>query len=61
MYKRQGDAFGVRLNRLYRENIDEAEILAVLDRSFGRWRLERGVAEAFGDYADRVLLAEVAV
>ncbi len=55
-----GDAFGVRLNRLYRENIDEAEILAVLDRSFGRWRLERGSAEAFGDYADRVLLAEVA-
>ncbi len=54
-----GDAFGVRLNRLYRENIDEVEILAVLDRSFGRWRLERGVAEAFGDYADRVLLAEV--
>ncbi len=54
-----GDAFGVRLNRLYRENIDEAEILAVLDRSFGRWRRERGVAEAFGDYADRVLLSEV--
>jgi sulfite reductase (NADPH) hemoprotein beta-component len=53
-----GDAFGVRLNRLYRENIDEAEILAVLDRSFARWRRERGVAEAFGDYADRVLLAE---
>ncbi len=54
-----GDAFGVRLNRLYRENIDETEILAVLDKSLGRWRIERGVAEAFGDYADRVLLAEV--
>jgi sulfite reductase (NADPH) hemoprotein beta-component len=55
-----GDAFGVRLNRLYRENIDETEILAVLDHSFGRWRAERGGTEAFGDYADRVLLAEVA-
>jgi sulfite reductase (NADPH) hemoprotein beta-component len=53
-----GDAFGVRLNRLYRENIDEAEILAVLDRSLGRWRAERGGTEGFGDYADRVLLAE---
>jgi len=53
-----GDAFGERLNRLYRENIDESEILAVLDRDFGRWRRERGSAEAFGDYADRVLLTE---
>ena len=34
-------------------------LLAVLDQSFGRWRRERGVAEAFGDFADRVLLAEV--
>jgi sulfite reductase (NADPH) hemoprotein beta-component len=53
-----GDAFGVRLNRLYRENIDEAEILAVLDRSLGRWRAERGGTESFGDYADRVLFAQ---
>jgi sulfite reductase (NADPH) hemoprotein beta-component len=55
-----GDRFGVRLNRLYRENIDEAEILATLDRNFARWRRERAGAETFGDYADRVLLAEVA-
>ncbi|MBV6414133.1 MAG: assimilatory sulfite reductase (NADPH) hemoprotein subunit [Xanthomonadales bacterium] len=55
-----GDRLGTRLNRLYRENIDEAEILATLERDFGRWRRERATAESFGDYADRVLLAESA-
>ncbi len=51
-----GDAFGERLNRLYRENIDVAEILRVLDQSFARWLGERRPAEAFGDFAHRVLL-----
>jgi sulfite reductase (NADPH) hemoprotein beta-component len=55
-----GDAFGERLNRLYRENIDVAEILSVLDQSFARWLAERRPAEAFGDFSQRVLLTETA-
>jgi sulfite reductase (NADPH) hemoprotein beta-component len=55
-----GDAFGERLNRLYRENIDATEILALLDRSFGRWRSERAGGEPFGDFSHRVLLTEAA-
>ncbi|MCB1599390.1 MAG: assimilatory sulfite reductase (NADPH) hemoprotein subunit [Xanthomonadales bacterium] len=55
-----GDAFGERLNRLYRENIDVPEILRVLDQSFARWLAERHPAEAFGDFAHRVLLTETA-
>lgn len=50
-----GDAIGARLNRLYRENIDEATILSVLAASFARWRAERRPDEGFGDYAERAL------
>lgn len=53
-----GDAFGERLNQLYRENIDTAEILRVLDQSFARWRNERSATEPYGDFAHRVLLSE---
>jgi len=44
------DARGQRLNALYRENIDETEILAVLDPLFARYALERNGEEGFGDF-----------
>lgn len=44
------DRRGQRLNRLHRENIDEATILAELGRLFGRYAGERGPGEAFGDF-----------
>ena len=48
-----GDRLGLRLNRLYRENIDEAEILATLGGLFSRYALEREEREGFGDYTLR--------
>ncbi|MBO9664662.1 assimilatory sulfite reductase (NADPH) hemoprotein subunit [Dokdonella sp.] len=44
------DARGQRLNRLHRENIDEAEILAQLDALFARYADEREAGEGFGDF-----------
>ena len=53
------DARGQRLNRLYRENVDEAQILAALDELFARYAAERSDAEAFGDFLVRAnVLAE---
>jgi sulfite reductase (NADPH) hemoprotein beta-component len=48
-----GDAEGMRLNRLARENIDEAEILATLDGAFGDFVQRKSNGESFGDFADR--------
>jgi len=45
---------GDRLNRLHRENIDEAEILAALDSLFARYAVERAEGEHFGDFVIRV-------
>ena len=44
---------GRRLAALYRENLDEAAILAALDPLFAAWSKERAPAEAFGDYVHR--------
>lgn len=44
------DAAGLRLNRLYRENVDEAAIHAALDPLFARWAAERQPRERFGDF-----------
>jgi len=44
------DARGQRLNRLQRENIDEAAILAELDALFARYAGERSESEGFGDF-----------
>ncbi|MEO8670649.1 MAG: assimilatory sulfite reductase (NADPH) hemoprotein subunit [Tahibacter sp.] len=44
------DARGQRLNRLYRENIDESAILAELDPLFARYAAEREPGEGFGDF-----------
>jgi sulfite reductase (NADPH) hemoprotein beta-component len=44
------DFRGQRLNRLYRENIDEAEILASLDPLFAHYAADRSHDEGFGDF-----------
>ena len=53
-----GDAEGLRLNRLARENIDEAAILATLDTLFGRFVRERSSGESFGDFTNRACIPE---
>jgi sulfite reductase (NADPH) hemoprotein beta-component len=49
-----GDGRGQRLDVLYRENVDEATILAELDAAFARFAAEREHEERFGDFAWRV-------
>ena len=48
-----GDGRGVRLNRLYRENLKETEIVKVLDALFERYARERLERECFGDFTVR--------
>ncbi|HYN77188.1 MAG TPA: sulfite reductase, partial [Lamprocystis sp. (in: g-proteobacteria)] len=48
-----GDGTGLRLNRLYRENLSEAEILTALDGLFERFAAEREPGERFGDFSIR--------
>ena len=48
------DHRGQRLNRLYRENIAEPQILAELDPLLARYAAERTIAEGFGDFLLRV-------
>lgn len=50
------DHRGQRLNRLYRENITEAEILAALDPLIARYAAERNAGEHFGDFLLRAEL-----
>ncbi|WP_066304642.1 assimilatory sulfite reductase (NADPH) hemoprotein subunit [Bacillus sp. FJAT-29814] len=50
-----GAAFdGSRLNKMYRENIGEAEILSELSMLLGRYAKEREAGEHFGDFVIRV-------
>jgi sulfite reductase (NADPH) hemoprotein beta-component len=48
-----GDHEGTRLNRIYKENLDEAAILKELDLLFWLYRKERITGEKFGDFALR--------
>jgi sulfite reductase (NADPH) hemoprotein beta-component len=48
-----GDAQGERLNTLYKENIDEAGILEMLDTLFANYVSERNKNESFGDFSIR--------
>jgi sulfite reductase (NADPH) hemoprotein beta-component len=48
------DFRGQRLNQLYRENVDEAALLGVLDLLFARYAGERALGEHFGDFLLRV-------
>jgi sulfite reductase (NADPH) hemoprotein beta-component len=44
------DFAGQRLNRVYRENVNEAAILGALDPLFARYAAERSPGEGFGDF-----------
>ena len=48
-----GDHEGTRLNRIYKENLDEEAILRELDLLFWLFKKERGQGEKFGDFALR--------
>ncbi len=47
------DQEGERMNALYKENIDEAEILSSLDELLARFAKERNDGEHFGDFVVR--------
>lgn len=55
-----GDYQGERLNRVYKEEADEAEILSELDILFGSFVKDRKGKETFGDYANRTLFSKAA-
>jgi len=48
-----GDYVGERLNKIYRESVDEPAILNELDSLFALFRRERKTGERFGDFAVR--------
>ncbi len=48
-----GDRVGQRLNKIYKENIGEEEILASLNSLFQTYAAERDPAETFGDFSLR--------
>jgi sulfite reductase (NADPH) hemoprotein beta-component len=48
-----GDRLGLRLNRKYKENIGEEEILVVLDELFASYVDEKLNHETFGDFINR--------
>ena len=57
-----GNVAGTRIPKLYKENLDEASILAELDHLFGLWAKEGKEQEAFGDFVIRQgIVAEVIV
>lgn len=56
-----GDHYGLRLNKLYRENLDEPAILQELDDLFGYYKKERKKKESFGDFVMRKQLINESV
>jgi sulfite reductase (NADPH) hemoprotein beta-component len=48
-----GDHTGMRLNRIYKESLDENAILEELDQLFGLFARERKKNESFGDFTVR--------
>jgi sulfite reductase (NADPH) hemoprotein beta-component len=50
-----GDHEGTRLNRIYKENLDEPAILQELDELLGKFSRDRNPGESFGDYTFRKL------
>ncbi len=48
-----GDHAGARLNKIYKENLDETAILQELDNIFGSFEQERMPGEKFGDFTLR--------
>ncbi|RTL59372.1 MAG: NADPH-dependent assimilatory sulfite reductase hemoprotein subunit [Sphingobacteriales bacterium] len=52
-----GDRLGLRLNKKYKENLDEANILATVDELFKVFAKERNSGETFGDFSYRKWIA----
>lgn len=50
-----GDRLGKRLNRLYKEDLGEKEILAELDNFLGKYSKQRQLGEDFGDFVLRTI------
>jgi sulfite reductase (NADPH) hemoprotein beta-component len=48
-----GDHQGQRLNKVYKENLDETAILSELDTLFGSFKKERNKSEKIGDFVMR--------
>ncbi len=48
-----GDIAGVRLNKIYKQSLDEQQILHELDTLFGVFVKQRNAQESFGDFAFR--------
>ncbi len=48
-----GDYEGTRLNKIYKESLDEPSILSELDMLFGKFKNERVGSEGFGDFMNR--------
>jgi sulfite reductase (NADPH) hemoprotein beta-component len=48
-----GDHAGMRLNKVYKESLEEPAILQELDQLFGLFARERKAKESFGDFAVR--------
>jgi sulfite reductase (NADPH) hemoprotein beta-component len=46
-----GDRYGLRLNKLYKESLNESQILSELDGMFNEFRQSRKEGETFGDFA----------
>ena len=51
-----GDHAGMRLNKVYKESLDETAILQELDSLFAQFAIERKSKESFGDFAVRKTL-----
>ena len=49
-----GDPFGRRLNKLYKENLDETAILSELDNLLSKFKQEKKSDESFGDFTLRI-------
>ena len=48
-----GDHLGLRLNKMYKESLDEQAILSELDNLFATFSKERKDGEKFGDFTNR--------
>lgn len=55
-----GDQAGTRFNVLYKETLDETQILRELDGLIARFAVERQRTESFGDWVARAGIVEVA-
>tara|TARA_R110000737_G_scaffold95978_1_gene130046 strand:+ start:1453 stop:3195 length:1743 start_codon:yes stop_codon:yes gene_type:complete len=57
-----GNVAGTRVPKMYKENLNEEDILQEIDTLVARWVLERNSAEAFGDFVIRAgIVSEVIV